>query len=254
MDIAAAGGDEVDDDGTVCLDETFFVNRDYRLTTFTFGPHVLRLLCLQSASTDYDLTGQLVWPGAVLLNNYLSLNHGILDGLSAIELGSGVGTTGILCGRFCKEVLLTDHNGEVLEILKRNIELQVSESEGENDARSPPCERLVAEKLEWGNDDEIDLILENHPDGFDLVLGADICFQQSSIPPLFRTVKRLLRFSGVRGRRCKFLLAYVSRARTMDALVLREVEEQGMRVEEAAGTRSSINGLEGAIYEITSSH
>lgn len=40
---------------------------------------------------DYDLTGQLVWPGAVLLNNYLSMNAQILEGKSVIELGSGVG-------------------------------------------------------------------------------------------------------------------------------------------------------------------
>ena len=36
------------------------------------------------ATADYDLTGQLVWPGAELLNDYLA-NH------SDIELGSGVG-------------------------------------------------------------------------------------------------------------------------------------------------------------------
>ena len=42
-------------------------------------------------AADYDLTGQLVWPGAVLLNNYLSRNAEILEGQSVIELGSGVG-------------------------------------------------------------------------------------------------------------------------------------------------------------------
>lgn len=42
-------------------------------------------------AADYDLTGQLVWPGAVLLNNFLSLHAEILEGRSVIELGSGVG-------------------------------------------------------------------------------------------------------------------------------------------------------------------
>lgn len=42
-------------------------------------------------SADYDLTGQLVWPGAMLMNNYLSKNTEILRGHSVIELGSGVG-------------------------------------------------------------------------------------------------------------------------------------------------------------------
>lgn len=42
-------------------------------------------------SADFDLTGQLVWPGAVLLNDYLSKNAETLQGSSVIELGSGVG-------------------------------------------------------------------------------------------------------------------------------------------------------------------
>ena len=42
-------------------------------------------------TADFDLTGQLVWPGAMLLNDYLSKNDEMLQGCSAIELGSGVG-------------------------------------------------------------------------------------------------------------------------------------------------------------------
>jgi len=33
---------------------------------------------------------------------------------------------------------------------------------------------LVAEKLEWGNADHINAIVQRHPQGFDLILGADI--------------------------------------------------------------------------------
>jgi hypothetical protein len=33
---------------------------------------------------------------------------------------------------------------------------------------------LTAEKLEWGNYDHISNIIKKHPDGFDIVLGADI--------------------------------------------------------------------------------
>ncbi|GAV62144.1 Methyltransf_16 domain-containing protein [Cephalotus follicularis] len=155
--------EEEEEEEIVCLDESFFINYDYQLTTFTFGSHVLQLFCLQSASTDFDLTGQLVWPGAMLLNDYLSKNADMLRGCSIIELGSGVGITGILCSRFCRQVVLTDHNEEILD---KNIELH-SSSENSN------CE-LVAEKLEWGNVDQINQISQNYSGGFDLVLGADI--------------------------------------------------------------------------------
>ncbi|MQM09823.1 hypothetical protein Taro_042703 [Colocasia esculenta] len=189
---------------------------------FTFGSHVLELLCLQSASTNFDLTGQLVWPGSVLLNNFLCKNTDILKGCSVIELGSGVGITGILCRRFCHQVVLTDHNDEVLEILKKNIELQAS-------SVSPYTSGLMAEKLEWGNVDHVSQILQKYPSGFDIILGADICFQQASIPLLFSTVEKLL---SIHDGQCRFILAYVSRAKTMDEMVIKEAVKRGMQMRE----------------------
>ncbi|XP_078171172.1 putative methyltransferase family protein isoform X2 [Carex rostrata] len=234
-------GDEDDDEGIISLDSLFFVDRNYELTEFTFGSNSLQLLCLRSASTDYDLTGQLVWPGAVLMNNYLSSHAQILSDRSVIELGSGVGITGMLCSRFCREVVLTDHNDEVLEIIRKNIDLEASR-------RNQSLLGLTAEKLEWGNREHIEQILQKHPSGFDLVLGADICFQQSSIPHLFVTVQQLLQ---IKGRGCKFILAYVSRAKMMDTMVVNEAVQQGMRINEVEGTRTTVSNLEGVIFEIT---
>ncbi|KAM0900019.1 hypothetical protein ACQ4PT_020920 [Festuca glaucescens] len=204
---------------------------------------------LNFGAADYDLTGQLVWPGAVLMNTYLSEHPETVKGRSIIELGSGIGITGILCSRFCKEVVLTDHNDEVLEIIKKNIELQSSSENAEA--------VLTAEKLEWGNNDHISNIMKEHPVGFDLIVGADIyilptfllcqSFQQSSIPCLFDTVEKFLR---MQGGKCRFILAYVSRAKVMDALVLKEAEKRGMLVEEVDGTRTTISHLQGVIFSI----
>ncbi|KAL5720261.1 hypothetical protein ACHQM5_012940 [Ranunculus cassubicifolius] len=231
-----------DEDEIICLD-SFFLNDNYELTTFTFGSHVVQLLCLQSASTDFDLTGQMIWPGAMLLNNYLSKNTDILQGCTVIELGSGVGITGILCSKFCREVLLTDHNEEVLKILKKNIDLQTtSESLGN-------CSLLAAKILEWANEDHFNQISEHYSSGFDLILGADICFQQCSIPPLFDTVEKLFRLR--ESNTCKFILGYVSRAKVMDKLVIDEAARHGMQVSEVADTRTVIRNHEGVIYEIT---
>ncbi|KAJ6905433.1 protein N-lysine methyltransferase METTL21A [Populus alba x Populus x berolinensis] len=160
-------------------------------------------------AADFDLTGQLVWPGALLLNDYLAKNAEMLQGCSIIELGSGVGVTGILCSRFCPQLLLTDHNDE---ILKKNIELCAS-SENPN-----CCAELAAEN-----------------------------FQQSSVPLLFDTVERLLH---VRGGQCKFILAYVSRAKSMDSLIMKQAAEHGMRMVEVTGTRSVVGNLEGVIFEV----
>ncbi|XP_061370600.1 uncharacterized protein LOC133313268 [Gastrolobium bilobum] len=236
--------EEEEEEEIVCLDRSFFIDDNYQLTNFTFGSQDIQLFCLHSASTDFDLTGQLVWPGAMLLNDYLSKNVEMLQGCTVIELGSGVGITGILCSRFCHKVVLTDHNEEVIKILKKNIELH---SCPEN--INPTSYRLVAEKLEWGNTGQINEILQKHPGGFDFILGADICFQQSSIPMLFDSVKQLLRVR--EGRKCKFILAYVSRAKIMDSMIIVEASKLRMQMKEVPGTRCVVRNLQGVIFEIT---
>ncbi|KAJ6984929.1 hypothetical protein NC653_023042 [Populus alba x Populus x berolinensis] len=165
-------------------------------------------------AADFDLTGQLVWPGALLLNDYLAKNAEMLQGCSIIELGSGVGVTGILCSRFCPQLLLTDHNDE---ILKKNIELCAS-SENPN-----CCAELAAEKLEWGNSDHIDQILQRYSRGFDLILGADIYILLLRICPT-----RVI----------------------MDSLIMKQAAEHGMRMVEVTGTRSVVGNLEGVIFEV----
>ncbi|OWM69125.1 hypothetical protein CDL15_Pgr025312 [Punica granatum] len=228
---------EEEEEEIVCLEASFFINDKYTSLSLSFF-HYLPPCLLK---TDFDLTGQLVWPGAMLLNEYLSKNVDLLKGCSVIELGSGVGITGILCSRFCREVVLTDHNDEVQKILKKNIELHSSKDHSHH-------AELVAEKLEWGNSDQINQILRRRPGGFDLILGADI-YILGSVPLLFDTVKQLLQ---VRERDCcKFILAYVSRAKIMDSLVVSEAIRHGMQINEIPGTRSVVGNLEGVIFEVT---
>uniref|UniRef100_A0A0E0EF32 Methyltransferase type 11 domain-containing protein n=1 Tax=Oryza meridionalis TaxID=40149 RepID=A0A0E0EF32_9ORYZ len=208
--------EEEEEDDVVCLDPSFFVDRSYEMTTFTFGSQVLHLLCLRAASTDYDLTGQLVWPGAVLMNTYLSEHPETVKDHSIIELGSG--------------------------IIKKNIEMQ--SCSGNANAV------LTAEKLEWGNYVHISNIIEKHPSGFDLILGADIYILLSyfAVISSFLLSQRLL---CIQASKCRFILAYVSRTKVMDVLVLKEAEKHGMHVKEVDGTRTTISNLEGVIYEIT---
>jgi len=108
------------------FDASFFVDESYVTKEFVLGPHTIKVMCLQASSTDFDLTGQLIWPGAELLNNYLVQNFHILQGLSVIELGSGVGLTGLLCAHYCHHVVMTDHNATVLKVMQRNVDSQTA--------------------------------------------------------------------------------------------------------------------------------
>ncbi|KAF7833598.1 protein N-lysine methyltransferase METTL21A isoform X2 [Senna tora] len=66
---------------------------------------------------------------------------------------------------------------------------------------------------------------------------------------LFDTVKLLMLVR--EDRKCKFILAYVSRAKTMDSMIIKEASKQGMQMKEVVGTRRIVGNLEGVIFEIT---
>ncbi|XP_024370763.1 uncharacterized protein [Physcomitrium patens] len=250
------------------FDASFFVDETYVEKEFVVGAHTIKVLCLQCSSTDYDLTGQLVWPGAGILNDYLVSHSNVLDGVSVIELGSGVGVgrllmtvhecgdllvdvgvedhsvkglNGLLCARYSRHVVMTDHNTTVLKVMKKNVELQ-----GDTLQSKVDCE-----ELDWGNEVHVGHIKETYPDGFDLILGADICYHQSAVKPLFATVKALMELRPVGS--CKFILGYVSRFKSNDIAVNAEVQRLKMDICEAPGTRKSLAGgaHEGWVYEIS---
>ncbi|KAF2582470.1 hypothetical protein F2Q68_00002058 [Brassica cretica] len=83
----------------------------------------------------------------------------------------------------------------------------------------------------------------------EIALTVRVRFQQSSVPLLFDSVEQLLRIRG--HGNCKFILAYVSRARQMDSAILKEGSQHGMLMNEVPGTRCTVGNLEGVIFEIT---
>ncbi|KAH9610878.1 hypothetical protein KSS87_016967, partial [Heliosperma pusillum] len=186
---------------------------------------------------DFDLTGQLVWPGAVLLNDYLSKNLDELRGLSVLELGSGVGVTGLLCSRFCSGVVMTDHNDE---ILKKNIEHHVS-------TEKTTCD-LIAQKLEWGCSDQINALVQRYPQGFDLILGADIYilnFEYLTCDLLLTnetTVYALIVVTSI-------LLLIEGLDNLMDEMICNEANRHGLSMEKVAETCSVVGNLQ-TVFEI----
>ncbi|BBM99218.1 hypothetical protein MPTK1_1g19660 [Marchantia polymorpha subsp. ruderalis] len=239
--LAATSG--LDSDDEVSLDASFFLNENYQLQTFTFDTESIELYCLQSSLTDYDLTGQLVWPGAELLAEYLLQRRSQMKGLSVIELGAGLGLTGLLCARLCEHVVITDYNDTILKVMQMNVDHQVSTG-------ALPVSSAEVQKLDWSVDEHLDSILEKHPQGFDLVMGADICYQRSYVPLLFRTIRRLL---NQQKPGSAALLGYVSRWRSMDTAVCVEAAKLDLDIKEVPGTRKPVvSGVyEGWIYEIT---
>ncbi len=111
--------------------------------------------------------------------------------------------------------------------------------------------------------------------GFDIVLGADVCYSLKALPALFGVASQLL------GDRpgCKFLLGYVSRyaqylldaldvihestcvhlaivhlcrAYSIDKQILIQAQVAGFAIQEVPDTRRDLGGsLEGVVYSLT---
>lgn len=72
-------------------------------------------------------------------------------------------------------------------------------------------------ELDWGNEVYIGHIEKTYSDGFDLILGADICYHQSTVKPLSETGKALMELRLIGSG--KFILGYVSLFKSNDIIV-----------------------------------
>ncbi|CAD7953198.1 unnamed protein product [Amoebophrya sp. A25] len=133
-------------------------------------------------------TSSVLWPVARYLCNYFC--EGFLSGTpgatnqalpkSCLELGSGTGLVGIICGHIGVEnVVLTD---QTLALCEENIELQPEHVR----------QRLSSKKLLWG--DFSSLTDEERTNGYDMVVASDvICHQDKTVmEALVSTIAALL--------------------------------------------------------------
>ncbi|KAF5303372.1 hypothetical protein FQR65_LT08285 [Abscondita terminalis] len=76
-----------------------------------------------SKSTVLSLVGLQVWRGALLLADWLLFNSSQLPAnCTVLELGSGTGLTSIVAGIFSSVICTDVDEGEILQLLKANIE------------------------------------------------------------------------------------------------------------------------------------
>lgn len=164
-------------------------------------------------------TGLTLWRAGDFLSNYMFQNRDRFVGKSIIELGSGLGLVGILATHLTdKKVVITDGDDDTIELLHSNCRL--------NDVDN----RVQCRKLLWGVD------LDQIEEKFDIVLGADIIYEQEYVVPLFETAKYLLKPGRCsEGKREKaaseFLLAYTKRNVSID-YVLETAKSFGFEWEE----------------------
>lgn len=121
-----------------------------------------------------------------------SLGRGRRGPLRVLELGSGCGLLGIGLAATCEdvEVVVTDpalgvnftdlESGSTLDWLRANVELN----------RDAVGSRCSAAKLEWGNDEDIEKLLDTYTPfgGFDLLVGSDLLYDPDRYAALHATI------------------------------------------------------------------
>ena len=143
------------------FEPSLFLNEDYTPHTVAVTPRVsLTLLASSAASTDVDLTGQVIWPASVLLGRWLLLHaaggggggggggtaddRGSVGRLPAaprfLELGAGVGVAGLTAAAAfpAASVVLTDGSAVVLRVLDANAAAASAAAAASRGHQHPP--------------------------------------------------------------------------------------------------------------------
>ena len=217
-----------------------FQETSHKLPTEEFvSSMTVEVDCSQAASTDYDLTGQILWPVSVLLSHYITSDRGqdLLQGRHVVELGAGCGLPGLVAAQFANRVLLTDGNDVVLDLLTRNanksgLNMPTSDHSGEV---------ITAARLLWGHRIDWIQVMETMNGTVDVVIAADVIQWPAVVEPLLHTVKALLWDS--RAKIPTFVLGIVNRAQTTYDLFFQLAKELGFsweRVPEEAFLKDGI--------------
>ncbi|KAK6217062.1 fam86a protein [Colletotrichum tabaci] len=151
-------------------------------------PHLhttdITLLESRSLISASGTTGLRTWEAALHLGQYLCVNQKIIKGKRILELGAGTGYLAILCAKHlaATHVVASDGSDDVINNLPESLFL--------NDLQGSTLVRPM--ELRWGHamvgtEDQ----KWNSGENVDVVIGADITYDQSIIPALIATLQEL---------------------------------------------------------------
>ena len=200
---------------------SFFLNTDYILQTLTIKGTPLHYNALKAACTDFDLTGQVPWPAATCLSEYLADNEELIRGKDCLELGSGTGIVGLYASGIARRVVLTDGQDVVMDLLRSNAQY----------ARGP----VTCHKLDWTDPLSVSSLASSGlPTQYPVLLGADIVHWPTLLPPMIRTVTELLSPEGY------FLLGYTVRAELTTGQLHETLQTHNLRAETVYSAGSNL--------------
>ncbi|ELQ36788.1 hypothetical protein OOU_Y34scaffold00641g72 [Pyricularia oryzae Y34] len=184
------------------------------------NPDIVTLVESRRLVAGSRFTGHRTWDGALHLAHYLVAEKGsTVRGRSILELGAGAGFLSILCAKCfgAESVIATDGDERVIEEARRNVEIGGLSGEGEGHGR------VEVERLWWGEDlGKLWLHDRSSKQGksLDVVLGADLIYNEESASALVKTLKSLL----ILQPRLKIIISWAMRFPEVTDKFLRDCE------------------------------
>lgn len=179
---------------------------------------------LLTAADHFDAFpyGLLLWDAGVVLADVLA-ELGSLAGRSVLELGAGVGLTGLAARHLGGRLVQTDHAPEALELARRNALLNGIDG----------ISQTVADWARW-----------DVPGRFDLIVGSDILYDGAAHALIASVLGSSLAEGG--------MAVLTDPGRTATPLFVREMREAGWRTEQAVRKINAIHPVRaGETVEIT---
>lgn len=131
-----------------------------------------------------------LWEAGAVLAEYL-LHHYYLGNRRIVELGAGVGATGLalVMAGAASHVLCTDYTPRALDNLRHNFEIH---------RHAAGDESIQAARLDWNQEDwnTVDPLVQREFERAQVLLAADVAYDRTVLDPLVRTVQRFLQSNG----------------------------------------------------------
>jgi predicted nicotinamide N-methyase len=108
-----------------------------------------------------------LWASSKVLSQYLIANPQWVKDKVILEMGAGIGQPSLIMAQLAKEVIITDHNKEAVELLEKNI-------------AHLGLTNACAMQLDWSN--------YNNSINADTILLSDINYAPEAFAPLLNTI------------------------------------------------------------------
>ncbi|KAL0243175.1 hypothetical protein GEMRC1_005736 [Eukaryota sp. GEM-RC1] len=177
---------------------SLFFDGELEDRTITIDSYSIRIKCYNEDFAHYDgLTGHIPWVAASPLSEFIVNNSSLFTDTEVIELGSGLGISGIFSSFFSTRTFLTDYEDDILLRLNDNISLN-----------QDICSRIQIHKLDWtSSEDSSHLLSLLSPSTSRVIIGSDVVYQHGNVFHLCNAISQLIG-NGVAflvNSRCRFI-------------------------------------------------